>query len=161
VTEDELALPADHEKAWRTFLRAHALLVRIIDADLRTQHGLTLRTYDALVQLSEAPGRQLYMKDLAAALVHSASGLTRIVDELERAGYARRETDPNNRRHIRVILSPAGLKALQAARPTHVRSVTKHFAAHTGPAQARTLATVFRAIVNDIETEPAHERLRG
>jgi DNA-binding MarR family transcriptional regulator len=138
--------------AWRSWLRAHALLVRVIDGDLRAEHGMTLLTYDALVQLSEAPGRQLYMKDLAAALVYSASGLTRIVDGLERAGYARRAPDPDNRRATRVVLTPGGLAALEAARPTHVRGVTQHFAAHTTTNQARTLAAVFRAIATDLES---------
>jgi DNA-binding MarR family transcriptional regulator len=152
VTRPERALPADHEKAWRSWLRAHALLVRTLDGDLRAEHGMTLLTYDALVQLSEAPGRQLYMKDLATALVYSASGLTRIVDGLESAGYARRTPDPDNRRATRVVLTPAGLAALEAAWHTHVRGVTKHFAAHTSANQARTLATVFRAIATDLES---------
>jgi DNA-binding MarR family transcriptional regulator len=138
--------------AWRSWLRAHALLVRVIDGDLRAEHGMTLLTYDALVQLSEAPGRQLYMKDLAAALVYSASGLTRIVDGLERAGYARRAPDPDNRRATRVVLTPGGLAALEAGQPTHVRGVTQHFAAHTTTNQARTLAAVFRAIATDLES---------
>jgi hypothetical protein len=61
VTDTSLALPAEHERAWRSWLRAHALLVRALDADLRAEHGMTLRTYDALVQLSEAPGHRLHM----------------------------------------------------------------------------------------------------
>jgi DNA-binding MarR family transcriptional regulator len=152
VTDSKFALPADHEKAWRAWLRAHALLVRTLDADMRAEHGMTLLTYDALVQLSEAPGQRLYMKDLAAALVYSASGLTRIVDGLERDGYARRVTDPNNRRATAVTLTPAGLAALQAAWPTHARGVAEHFTTHASDSQARTLAKVFRAITNDLES---------
>jgi DNA-binding MarR family transcriptional regulator len=151
VTDAELALPADHERAWRGWLRAHALLVRALDADLRAEHGMTLLTYDALVQLSEAPDRQLYMKDLAAALVYSASGLTRIVDGLERAGYARRVVDPKNRRATAVTLTAAGLAALQAAWPTHARGVSTHFTSHASTAQARTLATLFRTVVDALE----------
>ena len=152
MTDKELALPADHERAWRGWLRAHALLVRTLDADLRAEHGMTLLTYDALVQLSEAPGRRLYMKDLAAALVYSASGVTRIVDGLEQAGYARRVIDPKNRRAIEVTLTPAGLAALQAAWPTHACGVAKHFTSHISTTQARTLAKVFGAIVDDLES---------
>jgi DNA-binding MarR family transcriptional regulator len=155
VTDTEFALPVDHEKAWRGWLRAHALLVRTLDADLRAEHGMTLLTYDALVQLSEAPGRRLYMKDLAAALVYSASGLTRIVDGLERAGYARRVPDPSNRRATAVTLTPAGLAALQAAWPTHARGVNQHFTRHASTAEAGTLATVFRAVVDALEPPPA------
>jgi DNA-binding MarR family transcriptional regulator len=145
-------LPAEHETAWRTWLRAHALLVRDLDAELRRAHGLTLLTYDALVQLSEAPGRRLRMKDLADALVYSTSGLTRIVDNLERDGYARRDIDPDNRRAIFVSLTDRGFEALSTAWHTHADGVRRHFADHASVSQARTMATVFRQIVADFES---------
>nr|WP_239071320.1 MarR family transcriptional regulator [Amycolatopsis sp. SID8362] len=141
----------DHDAAWRGFLRSSALLLRVLDAELRAEHGMSHRTYDALVQLSEAPDRRLRMKDLADALVHSASGLTRIVDGLESSGYARREPDPANRRSTLVVLTPAGLAALEAAWPTHVRGVERHFAEHVSRDQARVLAEVFRGITADLD----------
>lgn len=151
TNQPDLALPAGYEAAWRACLRGHAMLERTLDADLRAEHGMSLTTYDALVQLSEAPNRRLYMKDLAAALVYSVSGLTRLVDGLERAGYARRETDPKNRRATLVTLTPEGLEALEAAWPTHARGVHAHFVTHIGPSQARTIATVFDAITADLQ----------
>lgn len=151
INQPDIALPAGYEAAWRSCLRGHAMLERALDADLRAEHGMSLTTYDALVQLSEAPNRQLYMKDLAAALVYSVSGLTRLVDGLERAGYARRETDPKNRRATLVTLTDDGLAALEAAWPTHARGVHDHFVMHIGPSQARTLATVFDAITADLQ----------
>ncbi|WP_410636584.1 MarR family winged helix-turn-helix transcriptional regulator [Amycolatopsis sp. cmx-4-83] len=146
-----MSLSRDHDAAWRGFLRSSALLLRVLDAELRAEHGMSHRTYDALVQLSEAPDRRLRMKDLAGALVHSASGLTRIVDGLESSGYARREPDPANRRSTLVVLTPAGLAALEAAWPTHVRGVQRHFADHVDREQARTLAEVFRGITADLD----------
>jgi DNA-binding MarR family transcriptional regulator len=149
-----VSLSRDHDAAWRGFLRSSALLLRVLDAELRAEHGMTHRTYDALVQLSEAPDRRLHMKDLAAALVHSASGLTRIVDGLERSGYARREPDPDNRRSTLVVLTDAGLAALEKAWPTHVRGVQRHFADQLSAEQARVLAEVFRGITTNLEDGP-------
>ncbi|UOX90136.1 MarR family transcriptional regulator [Amycolatopsis sp. FBCC-B4732] len=146
-----MSLSRDHDAAWRGFLRSSALLLRVLDAELRAEHGMSHRTYDALVQLSEAPDRRLRMKDLAGALVHSASGLTRIVDGLESSGYARREPDPANRRSTLVVLTPAGLAALEAAWPTHVRGVQRHFADHVDREQAHVLAEVFRGITADLD----------
>ena len=146
-----MSLSRDHDAAWRGFLRSSALLLRVLDAELRAEHGMSHRTYDALVQLSETPGRRLHMKDLADALVHSTSGLTRLVDGLERAGYARREVDPANRRATLVVLTPAGLAALENAWPTHVRGVEQYFAAHVSREEARTLAEVFGRIVGNLE----------
>ena len=135
-----MSLSRDHDAAWRGFLRSSALLLRVLDAELRAEHGMSHRTYDALVQLSEAPGRRLHMKDLAAALVHSPSGLTRIVDGLEKSGYARREPDPANRRSTLVVLTAEGLAALEKAWPTHVRgraAVLRRPAEPRGRADAR------------------------
>ncbi|MGK3208409.1 MarR family winged helix-turn-helix transcriptional regulator [Amycolatopsis sp. MEPSY49] len=146
-----MSLSPDHDAAWRAFLRSSALLLRVLDAELRAEHGMTHRTYDALVQLSEAPDRRLHMKELADALVHSTSGLTRVVDGLERAGYARREVDPANRRSTLVVLTDVGLAALEAAWPTHVRGVKRYFADQVSPEQARVLAEVFGAINADLE----------
>ena len=145
------ALPAAHDAAWRGYLRTHALLVRTLDAELRAERGMTLLTYDALVQLSEAPGQQLHMKDLAAGLVYSASGLTRIVDGLERTGLVERRPDPENRRATLVTLTSAGLAALEAAWPTHIRGVRRYFAAHVSRDEAKTLAGIFRAIAEDLD----------
>ncbi|MFJ1768238.1 MarR family winged helix-turn-helix transcriptional regulator [Amycolatopsis sp. NPDC088138] len=146
-----MTLSREHDAAWRGFLRSSALLLRVLDADLRAAHGMSHRTYDALVQLSEAPDQRLHMKDLADALVHSASGLTRLVDGLERDGYARREVDPANRRATLVVLTPEGLAALENAWPTHVRGVERYFAGHVSHEQARVLAEVFRDINADLD----------
>ncbi len=146
-----MSLSKEHDAAWRGFLRSSALLLRVLDAELRTAHAMSHRTYDALVQLSEAPERRLHMKDLADALVHSPSGLTRIVDGLESAGYARREPDPANRRSTLVVLTDEGLAALEAAWPTHVHGVQRHFADRMSGEQARVLAEVFRGISADLE----------
>ncbi|MGI5518384.1 MarR family winged helix-turn-helix transcriptional regulator [Streptomyces sp. CA-106131] len=144
-------LGSDHEQAWRVYLRAHALLERQLDSELRAECGISLNVYDALVQLSEAPGRHLRMKDLAEALVYSQSGLTRVVDSLERLGFARRETDPSDRRALLVTLTPEGLKALLAAWKVHTRGVTNYWARHVTPAQARTIGKAFGAVRAQLE----------
>ena len=144
-------LSPQHELAWRNQLRVNALLVRALDADLRAQHGMTLVTYDALVQLSEAPGRRLYMKDLAEALVYSASGLTRLVDALERDGYARREPDPSNRRATLVVLTDAGQSALDEAWSTHVAGVSERFAQWISDEQAEVIGEAFGAVRRQLD----------
>lgn len=139
-----------HERAWRSYLRAHALLVRRLDQELRAECGLSLNAYDALVQLSEAPDRRLRMKDLAAALVYSRSGLTRVVDSMERAGLARREMDPADRRAILVTLSEDGLRSLNDAWPVHVRGVEEYWARHLNEQQAQAVASVSSAVIEAV-----------
>ena len=65
--------------------------MRALDAELEREHGLPLSSYDVLIQLSLVPYRRLRMFELADAIVLSRSGLTRLVDRLERAGLVERE----------------------------------------------------------------------
>ncbi|MET9790370.1 MarR family winged helix-turn-helix transcriptional regulator [Streptomyces canus] len=151
-------LDADQERAWRSVLKGHALLLGRLDADLREHADMSLIDYDVLVQLSEAPERRLPMADLARAVVYSRSGLTRLVDSLERRGLVARERSRSDRRSWYAVLTDDGLTALEAAWPVHVAGVRAHFAAHTDPEQARTLATVFGAVIADLS--PDQEELR-
>ncbi len=80
------ALTSAEMAAWRTFLRAHAVLVRRLEAELVAEHDLPLASYDVLVQLSEAPQQRLRMTELADRVLLSRSGLTRLVDRLVRDG---------------------------------------------------------------------------
>jgi DNA-binding MarR family transcriptional regulator len=144
-------LGSEQEQAWELYVHSHALLQRALDAELRAEHGISLLTLDALVQLSRAPGRAMYMKDLAAALVYSASGITRIVDNLERSGHVTRNPDPTNRRATLVKLTPQGRRALESAWAPHVRGVQRWFAQHVDAAQAKVLVEVFGAVAQDLE----------
>lgn len=142
------------EEAWELFVHSHALLERAMDAELRAEHGMSLLTMDALVQLSRAPEQTLYMKDLAAALVYSASGITRVVDNLERAGHVTRNPDPTNRRATLVKLTSQGRDALAEAWSLHVGTVRRLFTRHVDDRQAKVLIDVFNAVVKDLEGPP-------
>jgi DNA-binding MarR family transcriptional regulator len=109
--------------AWRGFLRAHATVVRALEADLQAEHDLPLASYDVLVQLSEAPDRRLRMTELADRVLLSRSGLTRLADRLEREGLLTREPCPSDARGTLAVLTDAGLDRLRRAWPTHLRGV--------------------------------------
>jgi DNA-binding MarR family transcriptional regulator len=119
------ALSADELAAWRAFLRAHATVTRRLEADLLAEHDLPLASYDVLVQLSEAPGRQLRMTELAERVLLSRSGLTRLVDRLERDQLVERRACPSDARGTLAVLTEAGLERLRAAWPTHLRGVSE------------------------------------
>src|SRR4051812_5445438 len=91
--------------AWRRFLQAHAVLVRRLEADLLAEHQLPLASYDVLVQLVEAPEHRLRMTELAQRVLISRSGLTRLVDRLEREGLVSREPCDDDARGLFAVLS--------------------------------------------------------
>ncbi|MPZ84663.1 MAG: MarR family transcriptional regulator [Actinophytocola sp.] len=116
--------------AWRSFLRAHARLVRVLETELVAEHPLSLGGYDVLVQLAEAPGRRLRMAELADAVLLSRSGVTRLVDRLEVAGMVTRERFTGDGRGVVAVLTTKGVDTLRSAARTHLAGVVRHFIDH-------------------------------
>ena len=113
--------------AWRNLLRVHATLTRELDEELRRAHGLPLTSYDVLVNLEGAPDRQMRMSELADAVLLSRSGLTRLVERLERDGLLERADCPGDARGSFAVLTDAGLRRLAQARKTHLSGVRERF----------------------------------
>jgi DNA-binding MarR family transcriptional regulator len=116
--------------AWRGFLRVHASLVRDLDRELEEAHGLPLTHYEVLLYLANAPERRMRMSDLASSVLLSQSGVTRLIDRLERAGYVVRKPCPEDRRVLWAQLTEAGKARLDEARPTHLAGIRARFLAH-------------------------------
>lgn len=144
VTSTPTPPPTPQLEAWRAFLEAHARVTEVLARELREEEDLPLTWYDVMVHLSEAPEHRLRMQDLADAVLLSKSGLTRLVDRMQKAGLVCREACPSDRRGTFALLTDRGLAALRAAAPTHVRGVQEHFSAHLSDDEAATLAQVLR-----------------
>ena len=113
---------------WLGLLRAHANVTRDLNARLVADHGLTLNDYEVLVRLSRAPDRQLRRVDLANEVLLTASGITRLLDGLERAGWVERGVCQSDARVSYAVLTVAGLRKLREASKTHLRDVHGVFA---------------------------------
>ena len=103
--------------AWRGLLRVHAALVRELDAELEAAHDLPLSSYDVLIYLQSAPGKRLRMAELADSVLLSRSGVTRLVDRLEREGLIVRDTCESDGRGCFAVLTDEGEELLARARP--------------------------------------------
>lgn len=131
---------------WRAFLMAHALLTRRLDEDLRTEDGLTLGEYSALLQVAEAPDRSLRMNQLADGIFLSRSGVTRLIDRLEADGLIARSTCTSDGRGSLAVLTDAGLARLRAAADTHLRGIDQYFLAAVPEPDLELLQGTLRAI---------------
>ena len=129
-------------RAWRSFLRAHSYVTRLLEAELEDAHGLPLASYDVLVQLAESPGGALRMSELADAVLLSRSGLTRLVDRLERDKLVERRSCPSDARGTLAVLTEAGRDRLREASGTHLRGVARHVLSHFDAADLDTLAAL-------------------
>lgn len=112
--------------AWRSFLQAHASLMRDLATDLVTRTGLTLGDFDVLAQLAAADG-ELRMTDLAARAFSSRSGMTRRIDRLIDEGLVRRSSADVDARGVVVALTDAGVARLTESVPVHLARVSELF----------------------------------
>ncbi len=118
---------AEEIAVWRAFLRAHAHLIRTLEAELAQAADLPIASYDVLVQLAEAPEHRLRMTDLADRVLLSRSGLTRMIDRLEREQLVRREPVPDDARGMYAVLTHVGVDRLRSASHVHLPGVGAHF----------------------------------
>jgi DNA-binding MarR family transcriptional regulator len=133
--------------AWRTFLTAHAVVVRVLERELLESQHLPLAEYDVMVQLNEAEGGRLRMAQLADMVLLSRSGLTRLVERLEGAGLVRREVCPSDARGAYAVLTGQGRKRLKEAGVRHRQSIQAHFAGVLDCAQVNALQDALEQIV--------------
>src|SRR5215217_5921971 len=132
--------------AWRGMLRVHTALVRELDAELLAAHDLPLSSYDVLIYLQSAPGKRLRMAELADSVLLSRSGVTRLVDRLEREGLITRDTCIDDGRGLYAVLTDEGEELLAAARPTHLAGVRERFLRHFSDDELRQLATYWERV---------------
>jgi DNA-binding MarR family transcriptional regulator len=134
-------------RAWRGLLRVHASLSKALDNQLDREHGLPLTSYEVLLYLAEAEGEKMRMCDLASSVILSRSGLTRLVDRLERDGLLVRESCASDARGAFAKLTPAGHEKLTAARATHLAGVRTLFLAHLGAEELEVLGSVWDRVL--------------
>ena len=131
MTRQVLSAQAFRERpalnVWVGLLRAHAALTRELSADLVASHGLTINDYEVLLHLARAEDNRLRRVDLAERLLLTASGITRLLDGLERAGYVCKETCPSDGRVSYAKLTDEGASKLQAASKTHISGIRDLF----------------------------------
>jgi DNA-binding MarR family transcriptional regulator len=114
-------------RAWRGLLRTHACLSKRLDAALDQAHGLPLTSYEVLDRLEDSSGGRMRMCDLAEQAQLSRSGLTRLVDRMEREQLLERCSCDHDARGSFACLTPAGRERLADARVTHLAVVREQF----------------------------------
>jgi DNA-binding MarR family transcriptional regulator len=126
--------------AWVTFLRAHAAITREMSAQLQREHGLTLHDYEVLLHLSRAEGAMMRRVDLAQSVLLTASGITRLLEGLERVGLVEKATCQSDARVSYAKLTDAGWDKLRSAARTHRRGVDELFTGRYSGSELESLA---------------------
>jgi DNA-binding MarR family transcriptional regulator len=117
------------QTAWIRFLRAHAALTRELGARLEAEHGLTMSDFDVLIQLYHAPDHSMRRIDIARQVLLTASGITRLLDGLERCGLVTKRACASDARVSYAVLTDEGLRKVEAARNSHNADIDELFGA--------------------------------
>jgi len=146
-TEPIRGLAPEELSAWRGLLRVHSALVKALDAELLARHDMPLTSYEVLINLQAAPGRRRRMAELADGVLLSRSGMTRLVDRLEREGLLERDACTDDGRGTYAVLTDKGEEWLGRARPTHLDGVRERFLQHFEPDELVMLATFWERVL--------------
>jgi len=135
-------LEGDALDAWRSYLQSHATIVRMLDAELISEHGITTRDYEVLLYLAQAPDRKLPMSALAESTMLTRSGITRLIDGLVAGGFIERVSCSADARVSYAQLTDEGFAKLRDAGCTHVGSIRRLFLEHFDADETRHLAAL-------------------
>jgi DNA-binding MarR family transcriptional regulator len=127
-------------QAFVRLVRASFAVTRELSAQLQADHGLTINAYEALLRLAKAPERRMRRVDLANSLLLTASGVTRLLDGLERDGFVGREACESDRRVTYAVLTKAGRDKLREADKSHTRQIRELMSAHYDEGELAQLA---------------------
>ena len=113
--------------AWVTLLLAYGSLFRELDERMAKAGVVPMDVYDILFTLEESPDQRLKMSDLAACALMTRSGLTRLVDRLEKEGLVKRLACATDRRAVHAALTDKGLAERERAWPAYEEALQELF----------------------------------
>jgi DNA-binding MarR family transcriptional regulator len=136
-------------EAWIHLLRGQSATTRAVNAQLVADHGLTINQFECLLLLARAEERRMRRVDLADELILTASGVTRLLDGLERDGFVDRANCAADRRVTYAVLTDEGFRKLQEASRTHVSDIRAFFEARFSSEELDQLATLLGRLAAD------------
>jgi DNA-binding MarR family transcriptional regulator len=134
------APPRQNLQAWVAFLRSHAAVTRQLNVDLLRAHGLTLNDYEVMLLIDRSEHGLMRRVDLAESVLLTASGITRLLDGLERAAYVEKAHCSSDARVSYAKLTEAGREKLHAASATHLAGVEDVFTSQYSESELATFA---------------------
>lgn len=157
TTSPDLSAKVDdpaYVSAWQAVRNAHQAVVERIEIDLSDANLPPLAWYDVLVKLS-ATAAPVRPKDMLCQVDVTKSGLTRLLDRIEKAGLVERSYCPTDRRGTFLSITKAGRETLADMKPIRDGVFSAHFVESLSPEEADLvsdmLGRVARSAVGHLE----------
>jgi DNA-binding MarR family transcriptional regulator len=125
---------------WARLLRGHSALRRSVSAQLQGDHGLSVSDYETLLLLARAEERSMRRVDIADQLQLTPSGVTRMLDKLEKAQLVEKATCSSDARVTYAVITEAGTRKLEEASGSHLAVIEALFQERYTPEELETLA---------------------
>ncbi|MGH8926356.1 MAG: MarR family winged helix-turn-helix transcriptional regulator [Acidimicrobiia bacterium] len=132
--------------AWGGFLGAFGRINRLIEADLQEHSRISHVEFEVLLRLSWEKSHRLRIQDLAAQSILTRSGISRVVERLERVGLVVREGAIEDRRGAYAVLTPAGVKRFRTAMKAHLAFVREHFLVYFNDKELEQMAEFWKRL---------------
>jgi DNA-binding MarR family transcriptional regulator len=153
-------LTPTEEALWRALMRLMLTLHRALDDDLLRARGMTANEYTVLMNLSEAPNRELRITELADAAALSVSRMSRLIDDLQsRSLVAKRRSEIDGRGNV-ASLTRQGMARLEAAYPDHLASARRLVLDHVDREDLARVARTLEVIASQLDGRAEGERPR-
>jgi len=133
-------------RAWGGALLFTTAVLRALDEALLAAHRISVKEFEVLITLFNAPGGRLRMTELAERAFLTPSGLSHLVTRLERDRLVSRSVDEADRRSFFATLTRAGHRRLRESRPTHNEVIRAHLTRRLTASQLATLGALFEAL---------------
>src|SRR6201993_483126 len=143
-------LDAQEQQVWAQLSTMILRLQPVLSAQLQREFGISQFEYLMLARLSEAPGSMLRMSVLATTTGSSLPRLSQAVGRLEKRGWISRQPDAHDNRYTVAVLTPAGLRRLQEAAPSHVDAVHEFVFDRLTQTQTRQLGVICQRILDGL-----------
>jgi DNA-binding MarR family transcriptional regulator len=152
---EELLEHSEAIDALRTIGRVRWAIMDAIGKQVREQEGILFEQVEVLILLADSPEEAIRMRDLASLTLRSKSGMTRLVDRIERDGLVQRQTCEADRRAIFVALTDEGRELIERVKPPVVQIMIDRFTSHMSAAEARVITSTLKRIIeaNGVELE--------
>ncbi|MEP7764618.1 MarR family transcriptional regulator [Sanguibacter sp. 25GB23B1] len=141
-------------RSWEALFRAQVALMRRFSAE-DIWEPVTVREYDVLFTLSQAPQDGLRLHELNTDVLISQPSLSRMVDRLEAQGLVTKKPSASDRRGLLITLTPAGARLQKTIGRKHVESIRAYVEPALTLDELRTLeqlCTKLRTAQASIET---------
>jgi DNA-binding MarR family transcriptional regulator len=136
-------------EAWIHLIRGQSAATRAVNAQLVADHGLTINDFECMLLLARAEDRRMRRVDLAEQLILTASGVTRLLDGLEKEGWVDRANCASDRRVTYAVLTDEGHGKLLEASKSHVADIRSFFEARYSNEELDQLAALLGRLPAD------------